>query len=138
MQLEGHEQLVAKLNHLPLKLQRKHTRAALNKAARRLVRAAKDRVPKRTGALKKSLGFRLRTYKSNVLAIVGPRSGFRTEVDGKPYDPIKVAHLVEMGHGGPRPAPAHPFLRPAFDATVKSNLALIAEELRKGIEQEAK
>lgn len=23
------------------------------------------------------------------------------------------AHLVEYGHGGPHPAPAHPFLRPA-------------------------
>jgi hypothetical protein len=23
------------------------------------------------------------------------------------------AHLVEYGHGGPNPAPAHPFLRPA-------------------------
>lgn len=24
-------------------------------------------------------------------------------------------HLVEYGHGGKRPAPAHPFLRPAYD-----------------------
>lgn len=26
------------------------------------------------------------------------------------------AHLVEYGHGGPAPAPPHPFVRPAFDA----------------------
>lgn len=26
------------------------------------------------------------------------------------------AHLVEFGHGGPAPAPPHPFVRPAFDA----------------------
>ena len=25
------------------------------------------------------------------------------------------AHLVEYGHGGPAPAPPHPFVRPAFD-----------------------
>jgi HK97 gp10 family phage protein len=24
-------------------------------------------------------------------------------------------HMVEFGHGGPAPAPAHPFARPAFD-----------------------
>ena len=36
------------------------------------------------------------------------------------------AHLVEFGHGGPHPAPPHPFIRPAWDelsGTVKSNLA---------------
>ena len=26
------------------------------------------------------------------------------------------ANPVEFGHGGPHPAPAHPFVRPAFDA----------------------
>lgn len=25
------------------------------------------------------------------------------------------AHLVEYGHGGPAPAPPHPFIRPSFD-----------------------
>lgn len=25
------------------------------------------------------------------------------------------AHLVEYGHGGPHPAPPHPFVRPSFD-----------------------
>lgn len=28
------------------------------------------------------------------------------------------AHLVEFGHGGPAPAPPHPFVRPAFDKHV--------------------
>jgi len=28
------------------------------------------------------------------------------------------AHLVEYGHGGPRPAPAHQFLRPALDKNI--------------------
>lgn len=27
------------------------------------------------------------------------------------------ANPVEFGHGGPAPAPAHPFVRPAFDTT---------------------
>lgn len=35
------------------------------------------------------------------------------------------AHLVEFGHGGPRPAPPHPFIRPAWDEvqeTVRENI----------------
>lgn len=28
------------------------------------------------------------------------------------------SHLVEYGHGGPRPAPPHPFLRPALDKNI--------------------
>ena len=28
----------------------------------------------------------------------------------------KYANPVEHGHGGPHPAPPHPFVRPAFDA----------------------
>jgi len=35
------------------------------------------------------------------------------------------AHLVEFGHGGPHPAPPHPFLRPAWDS--------IKDEIRRDI-----
>ena len=35
---------------------------------------------------------------------------------------------VEFGHGGPAPAPAHPFVRPAFDTKVEE-----AYEIMKGI-----
>ena len=43
---------------------------------------------------------------------------------------VKYAYPVEYGHGGPHPAPAHPFLRPAFNegkedaySAIKSSLA---------------
>lgn len=137
MQLIGDAALIAKFQSLPAKLQKKHGRRAIAKAARRLVKAAKEKCPKRSGQLKKSLGFKPRTYKTGVFAIVGPRSGFRTEINGKPHDPKKIAHLVELGHGGPHAAPAKPFLRPAFDQTVGSNVALIAAELRAGLAEEA-
>ena len=42
------------------------------------------------------------------------------------------ANPVEMGHGGPAPAPAHPFVRPAFD--VRSNEAY--EEMKRVLRDE--
>lgn len=38
---------------------------------------------------------------------------------------------VEYGHGGPRPAPPHPYLRPAFDLMSPVAEDIIIEELKK-------
>ena len=137
MQLTGDIALLQQFRQLPVKLQKKHGRRAIAKAARKVVKAAKQRCPTRSKQLKKSLGFRPRTYKSGVFAVVGPRKGFREVVNGKPHDPAKIAHLVELGHGGPHAAEAKPFLRPAMDETAKSNVQLIASELQKGLAEEA-
>ena len=44
------------------------------------------------------------------------------------------AHLVEYGHGGPAPAPPHPFVRPAFDRKEGEAFAemrrVLGEEIR--------
>lgn len=37
---------------------------------------------------------------------------------------------VEYGHGGPAPAPAHPFIRPAYDTRADESYAIIREGLR--------
>lgn len=44
------------------------------------------------------------------------------------------ANPVEFGHGGPAPAPAHPFVRPAFDT--KANEAF--EEIKRVLRDELK
>ena len=41
---------------------------------------------------------------------------------------------VEHGHAGPHPAPAHPFVRPAFDARADEAYDTIREGLRKALE----
>lgn len=41
------------------------------------------------------------------------------------------AHLVEFGHGGPHPAPAHPFIRPAVSVARPLVIAVIENRLRK-------
>ena len=134
MQLSGDITLLHRFHQLPPKMQKKYGRRGVAKAARQLVKGAKARAPVRTGQLKKSLGFRPRTYKGTVLAIVGPRRGFATtDETGKKHDPARIAHLVEMGHGGPRPAPPHPFLRPAMDELAPTMAATIARELQAGL-----
>lgn len=40
------------------------------------------------------------------------------------------AHLVEFGHGGPHPAPAHPYLRPAFAAVKRAAVAMAGKEIK--------
>src|SRR5262249_3315811 len=126
---------------------------------RPVVRAAKARLVTQTNQriLRKSLGFKVRTYGDKVVGIIGPRTGFRTIVGYRTYgkdgtrlgvrervkkpiyeDPAKIAHLVEFGHGGPHPAPAHPFLRPAFDGTKKEAQDTVTDETWKEIEKEAK
>jgi len=43
------------------------------------------------------------------------------------------ANPVEWGHGGPAPAPAHPFVRPAFDSTVDEAYDIIRDGLRDAV-----
>ena len=52
------------------------------------------------------------------------RKGIRakkSKYDGGGWIVLSTAphsHLVEYGHGGPRPAPPHPYLRPALDKNI--------------------
>lgn len=42
---------------------------------------------------------------------------------------------VEYGHGGPAPAPAHPFIRPAYDTRQDEAYEIIREGLRDAIDK---
>ncbi len=93
-----------------------------------------------TGALQKSLGAVVRVYRRGirVVGVVGPRSGHKTTRDGRPHNPANVGHLVEGGHGGPRPAPAHPFLEPALNAQLGRVTRILTTKLWDGIKKVAK
>ena len=139
LQLSGDITLLARFHELPPKMQKKYGRRGVAKAARLMVKSAKAKCPVRTGQLKKSLGFRPRTYKTGVFAVIGPRGGFETVGgDGRKHDPKKIAHLVEMGHGGPHAAEAKPFLRPAMYETAPQCASKIAAELAAGLRAEVK
>ena len=42
---------------------------------------------------------------------------------------------VEYGHGGPAPAPAHPFIRPAYDSRADEAYGIIRDGLRDAIDR---
>ena len=43
---------------------------------------------------------------------------------------------VEYGHGGPAPAPAHPFIRPAYDTRADEAYEIIRQGLRDAIDNQ--
>ena len=96
---------------------------ALNAGAEIVLRAAKESAPVRTGELKSDLrvGRRKKT-----------RDQYAVEV-GTFYPDAAHTHLVERGHGGPKPAPAHPFLEPAVERTEEAVIDAIMEELMNGL-----
>lgn len=96
---------------------------ALNAGARVVLRAATDLAPVRTGQLKGSLKVGRRRKTQDKYAV---------EV-GAFHQDAPHAHLVERGHGGSRPAPAHPFLEPAVEMTEREAIDAIMEELMRGI-----
>lgn len=82
-------------------------KAALPKAAEagaKVIRQeVEQRAPRDDGDLARSIGDR-------------PVEAGATSASHQVHVGIFYALFVERGHGGPHPAPAHPFFRPAFDA----------------------
>ncbi len=82
--------------------------AALKKDAQVLSNRIRSRAPRgETGNLKRSL-------KADVFRDQNPLNpAAYVTVDRREGTGGRHAHLVEFGHGGPAPAPAHPFFRPS-------------------------
>lgn len=141
--VDGLQQLFASLASLENKIKRKILRKAATAAGGIILKRARQLVIKDTGLLKKSLGKKIKAYPSGVVvAVVGPRKGFRqpvTRIKGRKTpkteiaNPTKYAHLVELGTVK---APARPFLKPAIDgqqSAIRDAVAnAIRQELAKG------
>jgi HK97 gp10 family phage protein len=63
------------------------------------------------------------------------RRGARVTVGIHRADGAAYAQPVEFGHGGPHPAPPHPFVRPAFDARAEESYELLKEQLRNALDK---
>ena len=110
-------------------VQRRGMKDALSKAAQIGLKDARRRVKKDSGALKKSLKKRARTYgRGGAYVIVGPDRRTKVMHNGRNISGAYHGHLVEFGHqlvrGGKLGkggkvvghVPPAPFLRPAFDS----------------------
>lgn len=80
----------------------------------------------RSGKLRSSLRIKKSTRKRGARVTVGVH---RSE-GGAPY-----AQPVEFGHGGPHPAPPHPFVRPAFDVRADEAYELLKTQLLRALDK---
>ena len=63
------------------------------------------------------------------------KGGYRVTVGVHRSDGgAEYSNPVEFGHGGPHPAPPHPFVRPAFDARVDEAYEKVKEQLRTALD----
>lgn len=127
------------LDSLPVHLQKVAEKAVLRTGANIILKAAKARVPVRSGILKKSLGVSVTSGKAGITARVGPRAGVkyryqtnktgrRGKTKGKNINAQEVAFHIETGT--PKMA-AQPFIRPAIDDNKRQILEAMAQGLDK-------
>lgn len=99
---------------------------ALTRGAEVVLKYAKANAPDRSGDLKSNLGVGRRKKTRDRYAVeVGNFHG------NDPYVPY--AHLVEYGHGGPKPAPPHPYLEPAAQMAEAEAIDAIMAALTEGL-----
>ncbi len=103
--LTGTPELERRLRLLEERLRLKIVRAALRKAAKPIIDAAKRnakttdaRMGERLGGLSDSMGSVVRNYQKKVICVVGSLHGKVYQRKGKKELPAKIAHLVEFGH----------------------------------------
>jgi HK97 gp10 family phage protein len=147
MKITGLKEIQRALNKLPLELQKTTETAALRSGAKPILTAAKSNAKSSedTGLLLESLGVNVRKGRSGATkgiytARIGARKGFRKVIGvrangknaGKPIykDPVKYAHLVELGTSH---SAAQPFIRPAVDSASSQVLSEMAKGYDKGL-----
>lgn len=119
---------------------RRILRPAVSAALVPIKREARRLCPVRSGLLKRSIGSEVRKSRrgSGIVGRVYVRKTVEGIVDGKPHKPSKIAAFVEFGHGGPSPAPAHPFMRPAKENTRGEAMRRLTAKARERLKAEAK
>lgn len=153
MTVHGAKALNAALTILPVKLQKRVMKKAVNAAARPAVKAAKALVPVDEGFLRQSLGVKVKSYdeNGNTVAFIGARGPRRkkdresgkwvfgerwvfTDIDGRRRIPAYYAHMVELGtvYQG-----AQPYLRPGFEGAKPEAMVKLGVKLAEGLEKEA-
>lgn len=134
MVVEGLKPWLRKLAQLRSPRARAVRRKAMMDASSPLLKTTKALVLRETGLLARSLGRRVRSYRGGavVVVIIGPRSGFKQEVQRRRgvtlSNPTKYAHLTEKK--------AH-WLERSEEQTREQVISNLKDSLARGIEQES-
>lgn len=105
-----------------------------------VVKPGRSKVPNRRVVVigPRSLRVAMRKAKSGNWRRVSKKKLAEGDAGVRYMNPGKYAHLVEFGHGGKRPAPPHPFMRPAFDSTASAAAKKIETKLWELLDKEMK
>lgn len=123
IKIEGGKELAAKLKALETRLGGKILKSAVQDGADLIERSAREKVPIRTGLLKRSIDTEVEVASATRASInIG-------------YD--KLAWYGHMVEGGTLRAPAKPFLRPSLDENQGRVVALIMAKLKREVMQVA-
>ncbi len=145
--LEGLPAVIKRLQNVDKRIKRKATKAAVRQGGKVVLAEAKNRVRKVSGLLRKSLGQKVKTFRSNgvSVSIVGPRVGYKIQIGtyksgkyaGKPkyMNPTQYSHLVEKGT---RHSRAFPFLEVALQSKKAAATQAMANVLSNHIEDAAR
>ena len=137
LNIEGIEELEKQMESLIKAVHPDKVEPVLLDAARVIANDARRRAPKgKTGNLKRSIVAKKTKRRGGMSAALGLNAGEAapaiTAID---FRKAPHAALVEFGHGGPHPAPAHPFFRPAWDANREKVTRQIIEDINNLIDK---
>ncbi len=137
IEIQGIEELEKQMESLIKAVHPDKVEPVLLDAAKVVAKDAKARAPKgKTGNLRKGIVAKKTKRRGGMTAALGLSAGEAapaiTAID---FRKAPHAHLVEYGHGGPHPAPAHPFFRPAWDANREKVTRQIIEDINNLIDK---
>ena len=132
----GDKELQRALDKLDKAVQKKVMRKVLRESFAPVLPLVKARTPVLEGKLRKSLKLRAARGKRGQFG-VEIRTGTRAELGIAENDPSYYPMSVEYGHAGPRPAPAHPYMRNTLDANRSPVLERVKGNLWRRIRDEA-
>lgn len=124
-QVEGMKELSDKFKELANILSEPELFEAGYNVAKKIQARIRQKAPVKKGNLKKA-----------IVAKKFKPGGKNFAFVATDYNIAPHAHLVEFGHGGPAPAPAHPFFRPVVDEFMHNGE--LENEIGKAVEKAIK
>ena len=129
--LVGDKRLQSVLKSCNPSFARKVMRAGIRAGLQPIVAQARLDAPERTGLLRAAIKAQVNKRGASGKVFVDP--SMNMEYEGRPYQPAKIAHILEFGS---RKAAAQPFMRPALALRRPEAIALINAKVRSALAKE--